>query len=219
MQPRNIEGPQRSEEGGERTQWLKLGGWTVLGLAVLWALCVVSWWTVRDIPGAWVGASSRSAVMKDKLRQRRDSPSISSAKVCLHAHCVWFAVLNRHESGQFAVRSRSDHAACLARQALALTNVIRRTRTLLLLLRYVCCGCAHHQDTTYMAPCLVNAEMKMCSKFAAQDNTFPCVSGFSRNASRLDCSWVSFQPATVSHQRLVRLLLYMCTLMKARGNR
>ncbi|CAM9494970.1 unnamed protein product [Ectocarpus sp. 6 AP-2014] len=81
MQPRNIEGPQRSEEGGERTQWLKLGGWTVLGLAVFWALCVVSWWTVRDIPGAWVGESSRSAVMKEKLRQRRDSPSISSAKL------------------------------------------------------------------------------------------------------------------------------------------
>lgn len=91
MQPRNIEGSQRSEEVGERPPWLKLGGWTVFGLAVLWALFVVSSRTVRDIRGAWAGGSSRSAAMKEeKLRQRRDSPSILSAKVCacLHAYCV-----------------------------------------------------------------------------------------------------------------------------------
>ncbi|CAM9583440.1 unnamed protein product, partial [Ectocarpus fasciculatus] len=82
MQPRSIEGPQRVEEGGEGKPWLKLGGWMVFGLAVCSALCVVSSWTVREIQGAWAGGASwRSAATKEKLRQRRDLPSVSSAKL------------------------------------------------------------------------------------------------------------------------------------------
>lgn len=183
MQPRNIEGPQRAEEGGEGAPWLKLGGWTVFGLAVCSALCVVSSWTVREIQGAWAGGASwSSAATKEKLRQRRDSPSVSSAKVCacMHAYCVVFRFEPRCESGQLQrgrgqMRSGGLPFAC---QALALTNV-PAPEPLLLLPR--CSVSTHHQDTTYrlvLQLFLINAERKMYSKFAAPEQIHLSVSPY-----------------------------------------